>query len=193
MHDQTYREGSDALSPGGLDITIHLSREEAGALGADASLMTDWLHTALMALVALRTGRTEFDGEPATADPRWWYWPINDLEHRLLPRLRGIRDAAIRQHAGTGGSYGHLAAAMDVVKSTAQRRRDALMSTAPSVWEVWARTGGPYQNRTADDTRPAPTRTADDTRPAPTRTAGTADRTGAEDATAPTRTDHTED
>ena len=46
------------------------------------------------------------------------------------PRAGGIRDAAVRRHHQLGGSYGSLAAAMGVAKSTAQteirRRRDRL-------------------------------------------------------------------
>jgi hypothetical protein len=172
--DQTYREGAEATSPGGLDITVHLTRGETAALGTEASQLINWIHTALMALSTLRTGQMEYAEGPAAPDANWWYWPINDLETKLLPRLRGIRDAVIRRHAGAGGSYGQLGRAMDVSKSTAQRRRDSLMEKAPSFWEDWASAGGPMSNRTDLDVLTAPNHTADDAPAAPNHTDRTA-------------------
>jgi hypothetical protein len=151
MSGQSYAYGTDAHL-GGVDITLSLTPAEAAALGSESGQLVDWLDTALSALVALRAGQIVREGQPAVPGPDYWYWPINDLAHRLLPRLEGILAAAIREHASTGGSYGHLANAMDVAKSTAQRRRDALLAADPDGWERWARTGGPQ--------RPAPTRTA---------------------------------
>ncbi|MFB7076449.1 hypothetical protein [Streptomyces sp. NPDC056308] len=57
----------------------------------------------------------------------------------LLNRLEGVRDAAVRQHAAQGGSYGALASSMDgVTRATAQYRRDALVKKDPSAMEQWA-------------------------------------------------------
>lgn len=123
-----------------LTITVHFTHEESTALGAEAGMLTDWYTSALLALVELRTAEP---GQSPYMEPDSWYYLINDMENRLAPRLRGIRDALIRAHADDGRSVGDLAVAMDVVKSTAQGRRDAVVKRDPSVWETWARTGGP--------------------------------------------------
>lgn len=148
MDPISYRSGPEARM-GGLDITISLSPSEAKALGTEAGMLADWFHTALWAMSILRSGYN-----PATerhvAGPDAWYTAINDLDHRLIPRLEGVRDAAVRAHDASGGSVGHLALAMDVPRSTAQYRRDVLRRTATGVWENWAVFGGP-----ADKGRPA--------------------------------------
>jgi len=128
-----------------VSVTIHLTRAEAAALGAELSTITDWYASALLALVALRTGR--LDGDTAATGPGRttaadWHALISDVDRRLMPRLTGIRDALIRAHAAAGGSIGDLAVAMDVPRSTAQARRQAVL-TRDSAWEVWAITGGP--------------------------------------------------
>ncbi|WP_019872720.1 hypothetical protein [Salinispora oceanensis] len=113
-------------------VHLHVPANYAPTLGADGAILLDWFSSALIALARLR------DGDPQmSADD--WHWLINDLEHRLAPRLQGIRDALIRAHAAAGGSYGDLALAMDVSKGTAQYRRDRLAAAAPSSWESWAR------------------------------------------------------
>lgn len=133
-----------------LEITLHIGPEDAAALGGEAGLLTDWFLTALRALVALRMGEVDRETEtgqivrgPATVDT--WYWVINDLGTRLTPRLEGIIAAAIRAHAAAGGSIGNLALAMDVAprRSTAQTRREKVLDTEPSGWELWATDGGP--------------------------------------------------
>lgn len=123
--------GERATQPGGVDIIISLTTDDNRALQGEADLMADWFVSALRALAALRTGH---DGSGDR-----WYWTINDLDTRLLPRLEGIRDAVIREWAAQGGSHGHLALAMDVPRSTAQTRREAVTGRQPSYWETWAR------------------------------------------------------
>lgn len=141
----SFRTGADAAL-GGLDITISLTPGEAAALGVEADRLADWFDTALWALALLRTGDNEHGtgfGREITADTL--YTVINDLDHRLLPRLQGIRDAAIRRHNELGGSLNNLALAMDVSKSTAQSRRNAVLDgrDRPSHWENWAVKDGP--------------------------------------------------
>jgi len=142
----TFREGDDARYSEGVDVTLSFTREEAAAIGGELGPIADTLHSALWALAILRTGHVRADQDqrkdarperPATPDT--WYTVINDLEHRLLPRIEGIRDAAMRAHAATGGSVGQLARAMDVPRSTAQYRRETLQRSMPSTWETWAR------------------------------------------------------
>ena len=134
-----------------LEITIHIGREDAAALGMEAGTLTDWFVSALRTLAALRTGEVDRETEQAgiervPADLNTWYWAINDLDYRLMPRLDAIRDAAIRAHASTpGGTVGHLALAMDTARSTAQYRREQVVNADPSHWETWATTGGPIK------------------------------------------------
>lgn len=141
------RHGNNATGDGG-DIVISLTRAESAALGAESGALTDWYISALRALVALRTGHVGGDRTQGAPDvDGTWHWVINDLDRRLLPRLEGIRDAAIRAHAGAGGTYAQLATAMDAPRSTAQSRRDAIVNKDPSFWETWAREGGPQKTQ----------------------------------------------
>jgi len=136
-------QDSDRIE-GGKDLVISFRPDQAEALGLDLLRLGDWLDTFLVGLASIRTGvisMTDPSGKDLglqPAGPEWWYWVISDLSVRLTPRLEGLLHAAIRQHAEQGGSYGNLATAMDVERSTAQRRRDAITSTNPTVWEKWA-------------------------------------------------------
>jgi len=129
-----YQYGDDARQ-GATDIIISLTPEEVRRLGVDAAVLADWFDTALWVLARLRNGH-----EMTAQD---WHTAINDLDHRLLPRIEGIRDAVIRAHAAAGGSVGDLALAMDVPRSTAQYRREVLLAAPPGLWESWALSGGP--------------------------------------------------
>ncbi|POX58835.1 hypothetical protein C3492_35470 [Streptomyces sp. Ru62] len=144
----SFREGNEAAL-GGVDITISLTAEQAEAIGGELGPLADAMAGALWALAVLRTDTVPADQDdgpgarpdrPATADT--WVNAIHDVEQRLLPRLEGIRDAAMRAHAASGGSYGQLARALGVTaRSTAQYRRDTLQARMPSEWEIWALTG----------------------------------------------------
>lgn len=149
MESLSYRHGDDARY-GGVDITISLTKDEAAALGSEVSTLADWFDTALWALAMFRNGSNprgpvEIDPSSREVTPNRLYTVINDLDNRLLPRLEGIRDTAIRRHQELGGSLGELALAMDVAKSTAQSRRNVVMTgrDRPSTWERWAIEGGP--------------------------------------------------
>ncbi|WP_051842914.1 hypothetical protein [Streptomyces sp. NRRL F-5193] len=151
----SFRSGPDAIR-GGLDITISLTPAEAEALGMEAATVADWFDTALWALALLRNGYSDRGGQGAKdVTPEALYTVINDLDHRLLPRLQGVRDAAVRRHQELGGSIGDLALAMDVPKSTAQSRRNVVMGKAPASWERWATEGGPERPRCAACGHPA--------------------------------------
>lgn len=136
---------------GGGDIVISLTPEESKALGSEAGVLADWFHSALWAIAILRNGYVAGTPNALHADARTnhpagpgdWYTVIGDLDHRLLPRLEGVRDAAVRAHAASGGSVGDLGLAMDVARSTAQYRREVLQRSTPSTWETWAKSGGP--------------------------------------------------
>lgn len=150
---------ADESRLGGTDVVISLTAAESKALGMELGTLADWFHSALWAMAILRTGHVSgnphaphTDGRtdhPAT--PGDWYTVINDLDHRLLPRIEGIRDAAVRAHADCGGSVGDLALAMDVARSTAQYRREVLQRSTPSTWETWATGGGPTAWNSAND------------------------------------------
>lgn len=151
----SFRSGPDAIR-GGLDITISLTPAEAEALGMEASLLADWFDTALWALALLRNGYSDRGGQGATeVTPDALYTVLNDLDNRLLPRLQGVRDATIRRHQELGGSLGNLALAMNVAKSTAQSRRNAVMDRAATPWERWATEGGPERERCSACGHPA--------------------------------------
>lgn len=133
---------------GGVDITITLSSEELATLGSDVATFADWTHTALVALAGLRglhqdseSGQGEQGGVPGAG----WHTIINTLDRQMLPRLEGIRDAAIRAATNSGYSLNDLALALDVPRSTAQYRRQALTASAASGWERWAANGGPQK------------------------------------------------
>ncbi|MGW6420460.1 hypothetical protein [Streptomyces sp. NPDC055055] len=144
-----YRFGPEARR-GGIDVTISLTAAEAEQVGDDAGILADWFHSALWALAILRAGHVPANPDHPHPDARKdrpagpgdWYTIVNDLDYRLLPRLEGIRDAAIRAHAAVGGSVGDMALAMDVSRSTAQYRRDAVRQADPSLWERWAARSG---------------------------------------------------
>ncbi|MET9016928.1 hypothetical protein ABZX74_39630 [Streptomyces olivaceoviridis] len=145
----SFREGDAATNKGGVDITISLTAEQAEAIGGELGPFADAFAGALWALAALRTDTVPADQDdeagarpdrPATAET--WATAIHDVEQRLMPRLKGIRDSAMRAHAASGGSYGQLARALGVTaRSTAQYRRDTLQEQMPSEWEIWAITG----------------------------------------------------
>ncbi|MET9810873.1 hypothetical protein [Streptomyces halstedii] len=63
------------------------------------------------------------------------------MSNGLINRLEGIRDAAVRQHAAQGGSYGALVTSISVIRATAQSRRDTLLKKDPSEMERWATEG----------------------------------------------------
>lgn len=137
-------------APGLVDLIVTLTDEEAALLGSDAMAAGEPAHLTAWALILLRTlerdgtftSRYREKGDPDD-DLASLRGLIVALDRDVLPRLRGIRDAAVRAHQDRGGSYGQLAAAMNVARSTAQTRADALAAQAPSPQELWARGLGP--------------------------------------------------
>ncbi|MGV9267405.1 hypothetical protein ACWDRR_22390 [Kitasatospora sp. NPDC003701] len=118
--------------------TVDLDAEESRAVGIDASMMADWMDTVLWGLALLRTGYSHRNGLRRAAVGSWEDL-INDLVHRLEPRIKGIIDAAVRTHASMpGGTVADLALAMGVPTKTAQSRRDRILKEFPGGWERWA-------------------------------------------------------
>ncbi|GGQ34611.1 hypothetical protein GCM10010266_67430 [Streptomyces griseomycini] len=63
----------------------------------EAGTPADWFHSALWALAMLRTVNPAADTIPSST----WHTMINDVDHRLLPRSEGIRDARLPGRALT--------------------------------------------------------------------------------------------
>ncbi|MGI5208976.1 hypothetical protein ACQEU6_46360 [Spirillospora sp. CA-108201] len=148
-------------APGLVDLIVTLTDEEAALLGVDAMAAGEPAHLAAWALILLRT--LERDGTftsryRETGDPDDDLASLRGLivalDKTVLPRLNGIRDAAIRAHQDRGGSYGQLAAAMNVARSTAQTRADALTAQESSPYERWARGLGPRPSAPAPEVVP---------------------------------------
>jgi hypothetical protein len=137
---------------GGMHITVSLTAEEVVAIGsAEAEGLMDWFDSALWGLAMLRTGHICRDEGARTTEVHAAEMDtvIRDLDVKLLPRLAGVRDAAIRRHRELGGTIGALAAAMDAPRSTAQTRREALENPGPRAvssraWQEWATTPQQY-------------------------------------------------
>lgn len=110
------------------DLTIPLSNADAQALGDDVGQMAMRLGAVLHGLAQLRAGGTSTEDLATTIV----------VTTGLLNRLEGVQEAAVRQHAAQGGSYGALASSMGVTRATAQYRRDALVKKDPSAMEQWA-------------------------------------------------------
>ncbi|MFD3716267.1 hypothetical protein [Streptomyces sp. NPDC058677] len=144
MESTSYRYGDNARQ-GGMDIVLSLTPDEVTALGIEgASELADWFDSALYALALLRNGHSSRPtGEKRDITKADLQILVTDLDKNLLPRLQGIRDAVIRLHKHNGGSLNDLATAMDVPKSTAQSRRNAVTNTPVANWEAWAISGGP--------------------------------------------------
>ncbi|MEV3927051.1 hypothetical protein [Actinomadura coerulea] len=149
-------------APGLVDLVVTLTDEEAALLGGDEMAAGEPAHLAAWALILLRTlerdgtftSRYREKGDPDD-DLAALRGLIVALDKTVLPRLNGIRDAAIRAHQDRGGSYGQLAAAMNVARSTAQTRADALTAQEPSPYELWARGLGPRPSAPAPEVVPA--------------------------------------
>ncbi|MFF5265321.1 hypothetical protein ACFY4C_41105 [Actinomadura viridis] len=149
-----------------VDFYVRLTGEDLEAMGnpgaAARADLTEFSHAAIWGLILLRTLEREGEIQPRYADPAAYDVAdtraalrglIGTLERKLLPRMLGIRDAAVRWHSKLGGSHGDLADAMGVARSTAQTRTQALLAREPSEGERWAlgarpaREAGPARHR----------------------------------------------
>ncbi|MFG2220501.1 hypothetical protein ACGFN1_37845 [Streptomyces sp. NPDC048685] len=110
------------------DLMLQLSHADAQTLGDDVGQMAMRLGAVLHGLAQLRAGGTSTEDLATTIV----------VTTGLLNRLEGVQEAAVRQHAAQGGSYGALASSMGVTRATAQYRRDALVKKDPSAMEQWA-------------------------------------------------------
>ncbi|MEW1724323.1 hypothetical protein [Streptomyces sp. NPDC093109] len=110
------------------DLTIPLSGADAQALGDDVGRLAVRFGAVLHGLAQLRAGGMSTEDLATTIA----------VTTGLMNRLEGVQEAAVRQHAAQGGSYGALANSMGVTRATAQYRRDALMRKDPSEMEKWA-------------------------------------------------------
>ncbi|MBB4706154.1 hypothetical protein [Sphaerisporangium siamense] len=137
---------SETIEPSDDGYLVHLqttmTAAEAEEVGRrrlrDASEIT---HAAAWGLLLLaRLERQAPSGAEETEDRQAELRGlIRALEQRILPRLEGLRDAAVRWHRDLDGSHGQLAEAMGVPRSTAQTRLGALLEREVSDGERWAR------------------------------------------------------
>lgn len=115
---------------GGRVLALELTKGEAAHLGDDADTAVADLARALWAVADLRRGR----------DREAW-WPVVVDASRLIRRLEGVRDAALREMPDA--SHGETAVALGLPRQTVASRRRAgtLPPTTPTDCERWARTG----------------------------------------------------
>lgn len=112
----------------GAELSINLTAQQVAALGDDADQLGRAVDSLLTGLAAMRAGQPSKDDTARL---------LTDLD-MLGDQLAALYTAAVRRHAELGGTYGELANAMGVARSTAQRRRDTVMQTPPSEREQWA-------------------------------------------------------
>uniref|UniRef100_UPI003F4920B9 NUDIX domain-containing protein n=1 Tax=Amycolatopsis sp. CA-096443 TaxID=3239919 RepID=UPI003F4920B9 len=141
----TCREG-DAAEWGGLDLVVSLTEDQAEALGTDAGTVMETVDTMLTALAAWRSGvdpvlppgRQSMKSRPVSAGGFWTTWVLQDLS-ALAAWTEGALSAAIRDQAEAKLSYGHLALALGVARSSAQARRTSVVGGGAGAAEMWAR------------------------------------------------------
>ncbi|MGV9776489.1 hypothetical protein [Streptosporangium sp. NPDC003464] len=128
--------------PALTDFIVRVDQDELAALAESPrgrADLTDFSHAVVWALILLRTLERQGTYAGEVDDDRAHLWGlIRALERTLLPRMHGVRDAAVRWHAKLGGSHGDLAGAMGVARSTASTRVQALVEREPSEGERWA-------------------------------------------------------
>ncbi|EPH44401.1 hypothetical protein ABT390_22600 [Streptomyces aurantiacus] len=129
---QPFEDGPHA--PDVLVAIPHEDRELPG--GADQ--VGEFTRTLEWALLLLRTLEQDGRDRVHEEDLNRLHALVRALDQRLIPALEGVRDAAVRRYRELGGSYGSLAKAMGVPRSTAQTRSMALLGREPSAHERWA-------------------------------------------------------
>ncbi|WJV50858.1 hypothetical protein [Streptomyces flavofungini] len=111
---------------------------EACDLADGADQVGEFARTLEWALLLLRTLERDGRDRAPEDDLNGLHALVRALDQRLIPTLEGVRDAAVRRYRELGGSYGSLAKAMGVPRSTAQTRSTALLGREPSAHERWA-------------------------------------------------------
>ncbi|GHC77910.1 hypothetical protein [Streptomyces flavofungini] len=104
----------------------------------DVNQVEEFTRTLEWALSLLRTLERNHRDRVPEDDLNRLHTLVRALDQRLIPALEGVRDAAVRRYRELGGSYGSLAKAMGVPRSTAQTRSTALLGREPSAHERWA-------------------------------------------------------
>ncbi|MEU2086628.1 hypothetical protein ABZ569_32750 [Streptomyces albus] len=118
------------LPDGGAEVTIRFTPREAEALGGDEMELLERLGRGLWAMVDWRTGRNREE-----------WWPVILDAARLIKRLEGVRDAAVRDNPTN--THGKLAAWLGRPRQTiaSQQRAGTLPPVEQTPEEQWARTG----------------------------------------------------
>lgn len=129
-----HTEGGPVLT----DLITTLSPEERELLPTNLMEVAEFTHAVAWSMTLLRSlERNGRYGDDSADDRAHLRGIIRALDQRLIPHLEGIRDAAVRRHQALGGSYGELADAMGVARSTAQSRSEVLQEREPSEHERW--------------------------------------------------------
>ncbi|WP_149561527.1 hypothetical protein [Streptomyces cacaoi] len=115
---------------GGAEVTLRLTPQEAKALGGDEMELLERLGRGLWAMVDWRTDK-----------PREEWWPVIMDTAKLIRRLEGIRDAAVRDNPRTGHKKLALWLGTPTTTVASRRRTGTLPPLTPTAEEQWARTG----------------------------------------------------
>lgn len=115
---------------GRAEVTISFTRREAEALGGDEMELLERLGRGMWAMADWRTGREREE-----------WWPVITDTAKLIRRLEGIRDAAVRDNPTN--TLGSLAIWLGRKRPTvqSQRKAETLPPAEPTPEEQWARTG----------------------------------------------------
>ncbi|MGY0466636.1 hypothetical protein ACW14Y_41225 [Kitasatospora sp. cg17-2] len=115
---------------------------EDGELLGDAALAdaAEFTHAVLHGLRLLRHLHPQDRGvHPAGDDGAELRALLAVVQNRLIPRIVGLRDALLRVHQEQGlGSYGDLAEAVGMARSTVSTKLLVLSGTDPTEHERWA-------------------------------------------------------
>lgn len=116
---------------GRRELRFTLPAAQAELLGEDVGTLADEAVWLMWAVHALRTG--------AQASAEEWY-DAAEAMHSLSRHLEGAMSALMRNHVGTdnGLSIAELARATGVSRSTAQTRRESVLSRPGDADELWA-------------------------------------------------------
>ncbi|MGY0466596.1 hypothetical protein ACW14Y_41010 [Kitasatospora sp. cg17-2] len=128
----------------GSEVPTAVGHEDRELVG-DAALTdaAEFTHTVLHGLRLLRHLHPQTPGDHPAGDGAELRALLAVVQTRLIPRIVGLRDALLRVHQEHGlGSYGDLAEAVGMPRSTVSTKLLVLSGTDPTEHERWA-TGTP--------------------------------------------------
>ncbi|MER7129704.1 NUDIX domain-containing protein [Streptosporangium saharense] len=144
----THTQYDHTIHPGGASqLSLRLDGVETALLGADTLNLGADFHAALRAIAEIRAGRWDSleedpeldEGDPGARQRARMEETAHGLRD-LLERLEALQAVTVRSWRARGASYGSLAKALGVSRSTAADRVKALTAT-PLPRERWVRGG----------------------------------------------------